>query len=188
MTTTTSDIIVERDNTERQQRLTRAMSSLRTRTKAADAARVLLFIGAVATPLGLVVILLGWWGASHTPNLYEQIPYAISGGLFGLGLVFAGGFSYFAYWMTHLVRATQRDTAETRAVLERIESLLAGSGGGPNGTSLAADLVPPPVYVATASGTLYHRPDCSSVAGRKGVKKVDPATSDLQPCRICNPA
>jgi hypothetical protein len=86
--------------------------------------------------------------------------------------------------MTQLVRATRRDTAETRAVLERIEKLLSSGG---DTSSLVAELVPPPTYVATAKGSLYHRPDCASVAGRKGLKKVDPSTTSLSPCRICNP-
>lgn len=184
MTTTTSDVVLERDNDARQRRLTRAISSVRTRTKATDAARVLLFVGSIAAPLGLVFIFLGWYGASHTPNLYEQIPYSISGGMLGLGLVFSGGFAYFAYWMTQLVRATRRDTAETRAVLERIESLLSG---GANASSMISELVPAQTYVSTAKGTLYHRPDCASVAGRKGLKKINAATTTLQPCRICNP-
>jgi hypothetical protein len=169
----------------RERRLTSAMSSLRTRTQATDAARVLLFVGSIAAPLGLILIFLGWMGASHTPNLYEQIPYSISGGMLGLGFVFTGGFAYFAYWMTQLVRATRRDTAETRAVLERIEKLL--SSGGEGASSLVAELVPPQTYVATARGSLYHRPDCGSVAGRKGLKQVNPSTTSLAPCRICNP-
>ncbi|HVV35933.1 MAG TPA: hypothetical protein VHC63_04960 [Acidimicrobiales bacterium] len=176
MTTTTGDITVD---TERDRRLARAISSLRTRTQATDAARVLLIIGSIAAPLGLVMIVLGWWGASHTPNVYEQIPYSISGGMLGLGFVFAGGFAYFAYWMTQLVHATRRDTAETRAVLERIEELLA-RGERP-------DLVAPVAYVTTSRGTLYHRPDCASVKGRTGLKRVDPATTTLKPCGMCNP-
>lgn len=175
---TTADISVERDNT-RDRRLASAMAGLRTRTQATDAARVLLVVGSVVAPLGLVMIFLGWWGASHTPNVYEQIPYSISGGMLGLGLVFFGGFAYFAYWLTSLVRATQRDTAATRAVLERIEGLLA-RGERP-------DLVAPVSYVTTARGTLYHRTDCASVAGRTGLKQVDPARTNLAPCKICNP-
>ena len=188
MTSTTPDVVVERDDS-RERRLSRAMSSLRTRTRAADAARVLLFIGSIAAPLGLVFVYLGWWGASHTPNQWEQIPYAISGGLFGLGLVFAGGFAYFAYWMTQLVRATRRDTAETRAVLERIEDLLHGASGSERASvsEFVRELVPVQRYVATARGTLYHRPDCPSVLGRKGLKKVDPGNTKLEPCKICNP-
>jgi hypothetical protein len=189
MTTTTTDIALERGSDDaRQRRLTRAISSVRTRTKATDAARVLLFIGSIAAPLGLVLIVLGWYGASHTPNVYEQIPYSISGGMLGLGLVFSGGFAYFAYWMTQLVRATRRDTAETRAVLERIEYLL--SGGHSEATaaaSMVSELVPAQTYVATAKGTLYHRPDCASVAGKKGLKKINKATTTLSSCRICNP-
>ncbi|MBA2607313.1 MAG: hypothetical protein H0U92_00050 [Actinobacteria bacterium] len=186
MTTTTTDIAVERGTDDaRQRRLARAISNVRTRTKATDAARVLFFIGSVAVPLGLVLILLGWWGASHTPNLYEQIPYSISGGMLGLGLVFAGGFAYFAYWMTQLVHATRRDTAETRAVLERIEYLL--SGGHTAALSPASELVPAQTYVATAKGTLYHRTDCASVVGRKGLKEINAAATTLKPCRICNP-
>ena len=183
MTSTTSDIAVELETT-RERRLARAMSSLRTRTQGTDAARVLLIIGSIAAPLGLIFIYLGWVGASRTPNLYEQIPYSISGGMLGLGLVFGGGFAYFAYWMTLLVRATQRDTAETRAVLERIEVLLSG---GADASSIVAELVPAQTYVATAKGALYHRTDCASVAGRKGLKKINPASTSLKPCRICNP-
>jgi hypothetical protein len=183
MTSTTGDIAMERE-TPRERRLARAMSSLRTRTESADAARVLLIIGSVAAPLGLVLIFLGWLGASHTANLYEQIPYSISGGMLGLGFVFSGGFAYFAYWMTQLVRATRRDTAETRAVLERIEDLLSGGAGA---SSLVAELVPAQTYVATANGNLYHRADCASVAGRTGLKSVDPSKTKLKPCRICNP-
>ena len=183
MTTTTSDITAERSAT-RERRLAGAMASLRTRTQATDAARVLLVVGSIAAPLGLVLIFLGWMGASHTPNLYEQIPYSISGGMLGLGFVFTGGFAYFAYWMTQLVRATRRDTAETRAVLERIEQLLSSGG---DTSALVAELVPPQTCVATAKGSLYHRPDCASVAGRKGLKKIDPSTTSLAPCKICNP-
>lgn len=186
MTTTTSDITAASEVTaqrtaERERRLAGAMASLRTRTQAADAARVLLVVGSIAAPLGLVLIVLGWMGASRTPNLYEQIPYSISGGMLGLGLVFAGGFAYFAFWMTQLVRVTQRDTAETRAVLERIEQLLS------NGAGEVTSLVPAQTYVATPKGTLYHRPDCASVVSRPGLKKVDAATTALSPCRICNP-
>jgi hypothetical protein len=183
MTSTTGDIAMERE-TPRERRLARAMSSLRTRTQSADAARVLLVVGSIAAPLGLVLIFLGWLGASHTANLYEQIPYSISGGMLGLGLVFSGGFAYFAYWMTQLVRATRRDTAETRAVLERIEDLLSG---GADTSSMVADLVPERTFVATAKGGLYHRPECASVAGRGGLKPVDPSTTKLKPCKICNP-
>ncbi len=39
---------------------------------------------------GVVSIWLGWWGASGTKYVYQEIPYLVSGGIFGLALVFAG--------------------------------------------------------------------------------------------------
>ena len=45
--------------------------------------------GALMT-LGLTAILLGWWGASHSTLQEEQVPYLISGGLFGLALSVIG--------------------------------------------------------------------------------------------------
>ena len=46
-------------------------------------------------------------------SMFEQNSYLISGGIFGLALVFLGAFFYFAHWMTQLVKehrvAVRRD-------------------------------------------------------------------------------
>jgi hypothetical protein len=39
-----------------------------------------------------LLVILGWAGAAGTPLLFERIPYLISCGLLGLGLIFCGGF------------------------------------------------------------------------------------------------
>src|SRR5437899_783537 len=111
MTSTTAEIMVERDAADRQRRLATAVKTLRTRAGGSDGARTLLIAGGVLLPLGFILIVLGWYGAAHTVNVYEQIPYSISGGTLGLGLVFAGGFSYFAYWLTQMVYAARRAEA-----------------------------------------------------------------------------
>lgn len=77
--------------------------------------------GAVLPLLGLLSILIAWYGVSHTARTWRQTPYLVSGGLLGLGLIFLGGFSYFAFWLTKLVQESRRQTA----VLERIEAHLA---------------------------------------------------------------
>ena len=203
-TTTPTDIVVEHDRVEaRQQRLAAAVQSLRTRAGGVDGARLLLVIGGVLIPLGVVLIVLGWWGAANTPRVFEQIPYAISGGLLGLALVFAGGFTYFAYWLTQLVYAVRRDAADNRAVLERIETLLASGAAvsaadraaapSPNGRAAPADGVArpdatPARFLATATGTMFHRPDCPAVTGRDGLRHVTGEEAELAPCRICEPA
>lgn len=48
-------------------------------------------VGLIAMPAGLVVVGLGWWGASRTRYEWDQISYLISGGLLGLAITCAGG-------------------------------------------------------------------------------------------------
>jgi hypothetical protein len=127
MTAPTAGPLVEDEATRRHNRLASSVRELRTRAGGADHARLLLTIGGILIPLGIVLILLGWSGVSHTTDTFEQMPYVVSGGLLGLALVFAGGFSYFAYWQTQVVRAVRRDAADIRSIresLQHIETLL----------------------------------------------------------------
>src|SRR5438552_9190651 len=141
MTATTSPPLVEDEASRRHNRLASSVRELRTRAGGADMARVLLTIGGILMPLGIVLILLGWSGVSHTTDTFEQTPYVVSGGLLGLALVVAGGFCYFGHWQTQVVRAVRRDAADIRSIrdsLQHIEELLAanpaltGNGATPN--------------------------------------------------------
>ncbi len=85
-----------------------------------DRSKLLFVVGGAAMSLGLCMVFLGYMGASHTIYVFEQIPYLISGGILGGCLVIAGGFSYFAFWLTRL----HAEMAQTRASNERIEVLL----------------------------------------------------------------
>jgi hypothetical protein len=86
--------------------------------------QVLLVAAAILFPLGLIFILLGWEGASHTGRTYAQLDYLISGGIFGLGLSVAGGFMYFGYWLSRQLGEARRQTALTVQALQRLEGLL----------------------------------------------------------------
>lgn len=145
--------------------------------------RTLLYVGGGLAGLGLVAVLLGYWGAAHTIVLQEQTPYLISGGLLGLGLVFLGGFSYFAYWVTRLVQEQRR---QTDMLVDALHAL------SPNGSvrirGPQADAHPDRTsreLVATAKGTMAHQPDCSVVAGKRGLRKVT-ARENLELCKLCN--
>lgn len=75
-------------------------------------------VGAMLMTAGIAAILFAWWGVAHTGYVFEQIPYMVSGGLLGLGLIGVGGFLYFGSWLTKLVEE-QRQTAQAlRQVLE----------------------------------------------------------------------
>jgi len=175
----------ERRTAGLQERLAASLLAVRRRTTAGlDVERRLGLAGGGLLVGGVVLVLLGWYGAAHTSRVYLQIPYLISGGLLGVVAAFAGGSLYFASWVTRLVhderaRAARAEaaSAEVAATLLRIESLLAG-GAGP---AAGADLV------ATPSGRLAHRPGCPTVAGRPDPRRVAPGRHELAGCRMCQP-
>jgi hypothetical protein len=105
--------------------LHRSARRLATATSLQD--RWLLWAGSVLVPLGLLLIALGYRGAAHAPRVIQQIPYEISGGMLGLALVFAGGFSYFAWWLTRVVRQQERLAAridaQTATLVAELRSL-----------------------------------------------------------------
>src|SRR3954447_17380396 len=155
---------------ERQSRLATRVRALRTRAGTGQLDRWLLIIGGILLPLGVLLILLGWLGASRTILPFEQIPYLVSGGLLGIALVIIGGFVYFAYWQTLLVRDTRAERRELVDALYRIERLLAGGGLiSSNGQTPAYDDTQ---LVATENGSMIHRQGCPVVLNPENLPVV----------------
>lgn len=74
--------------------------------------------GALAA-LGVLLLILGWVGASGTGFVSKQIPYMISGGLGGVFLLAASG--------TLLLSADLRDEwRELRGIRQRLDELAEG--------------------------------------------------------------
>jgi hypothetical protein len=116
---------------------------------------------------------------------FEQIPYIVSGGLLGIAFVIIGGFVYFAYWQTLLVRDTRAERRELVDALYRIERLLAGGGLiSANGQVPSYD---EGQLVATENGSMIHRPDCPVVLNRDNLRTVSGDEPGLRPCSICEP-
>ncbi len=174
----------------RQERLSSKVQGLRagSRLGITGSDRWMLVVGGTMVPLGIVFVLLGWFGASRSVLVFEQIPYLISGGVLGLALVFGGGFTYFAYWLTVMVRESRTARAEMTAVLLRMETLMQTAAQPAARTVRGA---PAPAYagglVATKTGTMIHRPDCVAVDGRDNLRKVTATTAGLTACRLCDP-
>jgi hypothetical protein len=143
--------------------------------------RVLLLASSTLLPAGLVTIGLGWYGAAHTPYVFEQIPYLISGGLFGLALVVGASVCYIGCWVTRNAREQLAAEDRTRALLAEIRDRLAEV------ESQRLAPVRRPGLVATASGSMLHRPDCVVVLSRRDVRGVAEDAPGLSPCRLCNP-
>lgn len=112
---------------EQQERDTRFAEGVRTlrigRTSVVLSERILLVLGGILAPLGVAVVVLGWWGASQSAYEFEQIPYLISGGLLGLSLVFIGCFFYFAHWLTQLVKEHREQSQAILTALNRLIEL-----------------------------------------------------------------
>jgi hypothetical protein len=196
--------------------LTQAAAGIKVRASKVPVEQILLVGAAILFPLGLVFIMLGWYGSAHTGRLYAQIDYLISGGLLGIGVSAAGGFLYFGYWLSRQLGESRRQNALTLQALRRLEDALTarstnGSTSpwpgltepapqpeerrGRNGTSrrrARADdptgEVPLPMLVATARGSLLHLPDCPVVANRPGLKSVPAGTEGYGYCSMCDSA
>lgn len=166
--------------------------------------RTLMILGGIVAPIGLLLVFLGWYGASHTANLYEQIPYLISGGLLGLGLVFLGAFFYFTHWVTELVKEGRAQSAALVEAVARLEETVRKEAGSDrlalaramssnghgdeaaHGTPDPSAWEPDRQLVATVKGTMAHRPDCVVVAGKANLRAVE-ASEGLVPCKLCDP-
>jgi hypothetical protein len=144
-------------------------------------------VAAVLLPLGLLVILLGWYGAAHSPYLWEQVPYLISGGLVGLALVVGAGLLYFGSWLTRSAAAQQRATEDMASVLREIRAELAQRPADPAPVNGSRRSRPASAFVATARGSMWHRPDCAVVAGREDLRPVEADGGGLRPCALCDP-
>lgn len=154
--------------------------------------QVVLFVsGAVLLPLGLIVIVLGWYGAAHTPYQYDQLSYLVSGGLLGLGLTFCGGFLYFGAWLARIA-SDNRDTAkrlsDTLLVLADVVSHSAAVAQNATAAATpAAQRDAGAVLVVAGNGRTVHRRDCSLVAHRDDLVPAGGDAPDLTPCRLCAP-
>ncbi|MBV8159963.1 MAG: hypothetical protein JO265_03470 [Acidimicrobiia bacterium] len=168
--------------------LARGLARLRRRASMLPTERWLAVAGGVLMPLGVILVIIGWYGAAHTSRLFEEIPYLISGGLLGIVLSTIGAALYFGYWLTRIV-ATERQVVD---VLARVEATVEAANAGPGGATADAAsgrADAPGALVATRTGTMFHRPDCPVVADRPAgeLRSVRLPAAGLAPCKLCAP-
>ena len=123
------------DNQQRIDEFKTELAALRTKSTASVTGdRRFLALGIALMVVGLIAIMLGWWGASGTTETYEAVSYLVSGGVMGIGLVIIGVALYLRYsrggflkfW---LVRWVYEQQAQTDRLLAAID---------PDGISTAA--------------------------------------------------
>jgi hypothetical protein len=142
-------------------------------------------VGALFMPIGVFAIVLGWYGVAHAKYQYDQLPYVVSGGLLGLGLVFIGGFVYFGAWLARIgteQRESSRQLAD--AVLMLVEHV--GPQGRISDTETPVDAAADALALA-GSGSTVHRRDCPLIAHRDDLHALMGREPELRMCRVCRP-
>lgn len=131
---------------------------------------------------GLVVIALGYNGISgasinNVPNIQAQLPYIISGGVFGLALVIVGA-------ALMITQGAREDRAKLVAKLDQL--IDAQQDQGTPTTAVPSDAE----GLFAAGSASYHRAGCRLVDGREQTTYVtaeEAGAQDLKPCRVCQP-
>lgn len=140
-------------------------------------------VGIVYCVAGFFLIFLGWNGAASYDRVPAQIPYVVSGGIGGLGLVVVGSALIVA-------QSLRGDRVELRASIDDLRAAVDRLGTGAAGAGAAA-----PVSAAGDDGTVlagptsYHRPGCRVVEGQRDVVVMSrhEAAAGRTPCRVCRP-
>ena len=119
-------------------------------------ARLLISVGLLV--VGVVFVILGWYGAANTNILTEQIPYLISGGLLGMALIIVAGFMASS-------AATERENRELRSDLTRAIGSM-GMGHASGGVGLQGGPATDGKVLIVPGGHSFHQPGCPIVEGK----------------------
>jgi len=132
-------------------------------------------IGIVYCLVGFVLIFLGWNGAASYDRVEQQMPYVVSGGLAGLGLVVVGAALMVAY-------SLRSDRVELKASIDELRRAVAAADPPAARTAAAGEVL--------AGSSSYHRPDCTLAATQDAavpMSRADAEARGLAPCRVCHP-
>lgn len=146
--------------------------------------------GSILIPLGVVFILIAWYGAAHARVEQQQIPYMISGAFAGLGCMVVGGLLYWGHWLYRIYdQAELHHEEQQRMMLELVRAIHATApttSASGSGQVAVADVSS---YMATTSGTVYHKTDCPIIAHHPNELRVlnGSELGGLRPCQICSP-
>ena len=151
-------------------------------------------LGYVLVGIGLVLLLTAYLGVSREVLVAKQIPYLVSGGLFGLGFVTLGS-------RLMLIEDLRRDAGRLDRLEQAVSDLHAALLTRPDAPSpYAADGTlertsrnghgQPERVLALTGGDSFHRPDCPIVEGKESVRPLTTSAAQkkgLNACPMCQP-
>jgi hypothetical protein len=146
-------------------------------------------LGYVLVALGLLALLIGWYGVSGESIVAKQLPYIASGGLLGVALVALGG----RFMMIQDLRHDSNRLDRLETMVNELHAALLARPDAPGRTSrgdVKAEVNGKSSYVVLPGGQSFHLPDCPMLEGKDRASKVKPdaaAKRGLTPCPLCEP-
>ncbi|HLX87410.1 MAG TPA: hypothetical protein VKR22_02955 [Acidimicrobiales bacterium] len=107
-------------------------------------------MGSLLIPLGVVFILMAWYGAAHTAYVQQQIPYLVSGSFAGLGCLVLGGLLYWAHWLYRIYDQADLHHEEQLKAFEQALRVMAERIGAADTDPGRGSLGPPPSVPASS--------------------------------------
>ena len=146
-------------------------------------------IGWILLAVAALFILFGWIGVSGTPTVAKQIPYVVSGGIFGVFLAVFGAY----FLATEELRKDSGRLDRLERMVNELHQVLLSRTDAPVLPDTTEAIVPAngQAYVSLAGSDMYHRPECSMVASKAGSAMLAPSTivrRQLTPCPLCEPS
>lgn len=146
------------------------------------------YLGYILIGLGAILLLAGYLGVSREVIVARQIPYLVSGGLVGLGLITIGG-------RLLLIEDLRRDSGRLdrleKAVLELHQVLLyRPDAPSPNVATATANGAGATKLLVLPGGESFHLPDCPVVGDKSGGRSVTLEAAQrkgLRACPLCQP-
>jgi hypothetical protein len=140
-------------------------------------------LGVALCLLGFLVLFLGWNGMASQDYVPAQLPYLVSAGATGLGIVVFGSAMV-------VVQNQRADRARLEALLQQLVAASERQGSAP-GHAAHGGTAPGGLggYVVAGEAS-YHRLDCALPEARTEARLVpleDVVGGSLEPCRVCRP-
>ena len=133
---------------------------------------------------GFVLIFLGWNGTASHDREAEQIPYVVSGGIAGLGLVVVVA----ALIVAHSLRT---DRVELRGAIDDLRAAIErGETAAPAAAVAESEAAGAEADTVIAGGESYHRAGCTLVVGQAqavAMTRSEAVAAGLTACRVCKP-
>jgi len=148
-------------------------------------------LGYVFVATGLILLLTAYLGVSREVLVAKQLPYLVSGGLFGLAAVTLGS-------RLLLIEDLRRDSGRLdrleKAVVELHAALLTRPDAPDTGASVPGATAngheKVEYLLALAGSQSFHRQDCPMVAGKSTAETLTASAArskGLKACRMCQP-